>query len=89
MTRAYDKNTEYNNAREILLIEKIYQSFETLEEILEKLKLEEPLFMIKTAKDCLGFRWVIWHYHKAEETNCIPLVHCLMFTLYMIQRLTI
>lgn len=50
MTRAYDKNTEYNNAREILLIEKIYQSFETLEEILEKLKLEEPLFMIKTAK---------------------------------------
>ena len=50
MTRAYDKNTEYNNAREILLIEKIYQSFEPLEEILEKLKLEEPLFMIKTAK---------------------------------------
>ena len=50
MTRAYDKNTEYNNAREILLIEKIYQSFEALEEILEKLKLEEPLFMIKTAK---------------------------------------
>ena len=50
MKRAYDKNTEYNNAREILLIEKIYQSFETLEEILEKLKLEEPLFMIKTAK---------------------------------------
>lgn len=50
MTRAYDKNAEYNNAREILLIEKIYQSFEALEETLEKLELEEPLFMIKTAK---------------------------------------
>ena len=46
MTRAYDKNAEYNNAREILLIEKIYQSFEALEETLEKLELEEPLFMI-------------------------------------------
>jgi len=38
------------NARDIILIGKIYQSFEALEETLGKLKLEEPLFITHVAK---------------------------------------
>ena len=38
------------NARDIMLIEKIYKSFEALEETLGKLKLEEPLFITYMAK---------------------------------------
>ena len=37
-------------ARDIILISKIYQSFEALEETLGKLKLEEPLFITHVAK---------------------------------------
>ncbi len=37
-------------ARDIMLIDKIYQSFEALEETLGKLKLEEPLFITYMAK---------------------------------------
>ena len=37
-------------ARDIILISKIYQSFEALEEPLGKLKLEDPLFITPVAK---------------------------------------
>lgn len=40
-------------ARDIILISKIYQSFEALEETLGKLKLEEPLFITHVAKNHL------------------------------------
>ncbi len=42
----------YNDVleRNIVLINKIYQSFEALEETLGKLKLEEPLFITYVAK---------------------------------------
>lgn len=46
------KNKHIQNccSRDILLIDKIYQSFEALEETLGKLKLEEPLFITYMAK---------------------------------------
>lgn len=45
-------NTKKDRAtvRDIILISKIYQSFEALEETLGKLKLEEPLFITHVAK---------------------------------------
>lgn len=51
MARA-TKNKDFQNscAREILLINKIYQSFEALEDTLGKLKMEEPLFITYMAK---------------------------------------
>ena len=45
-----DKNFQDSYAREILLINKIYQSFEALENTLGKLKMEEPLFITYMAK---------------------------------------
>ena len=51
MTRTIkDKNFQDSCAREILLINKIYQSFEALEDTLGKLKLEEPLFITYMAR---------------------------------------
>lgn len=43
-----NKNNVINN--NLVLIEKIYQSFEALEETLGMLKLEEPLFITHVAK---------------------------------------
>lgn len=42
--------TDVDNNPNLLLISKIYDSFEALEETLGKLKLEEPLFMTYIAK---------------------------------------
>ena len=39
-----------SSEQDIVLISKIYESFEALEETLGKLKLEEPLFIIHVAK---------------------------------------
>ena len=51
MARAL-KNKHIQNccSRDILLIDKIYQSFEAIEEPLGKLNLEEPLFITYMAK---------------------------------------
>nr|QIM10402.1 hypothetical protein PlAlph_2940 [uncultured Alphaproteobacteria bacterium] len=45
-----DKSFQNSCAHEILLINKIYESFEALEDTLGKLKLEEPLFITYMAK---------------------------------------
>ncbi len=45
-----DKTQDNECARELLLINKIYQSFEALEYTLGQLKLEEPLFITYMAK---------------------------------------
>ena len=56
-------------ARDIILISKIYQSFEALEETLGKLKLEEPLFITHVAKK--SFNMIT---KKATRKNVIPAV---------------
>ena len=52
-------------ARDIILISKIYQSFEALEETLGKLKLEEPLFITHVAKK--SFAEIIKNIDEAEQ----------------------
>ena len=42
-----------DDERDIMLIGKIYKSFEALEETLGKLQLEEPLFITYMAKNLL------------------------------------
>lgn len=42
-----------SSEQDIVLISKIYESFEALEETLGKLKLEEPLFITHVAKNLL------------------------------------
>lgn len=49
----------------IVLISKIYESFEALEETLGKLKLEEPLFMTYIAKK--SFADVIFNNIKEKQ----------------------
>ena len=44
------KNIYNECSRELVLIDKIYQSFEALEYTLRQLKLEEPLFITYMAK---------------------------------------
>ncbi len=53
------------SARDIVLIGKIYQSFEALEETLGKLKMEEPLFITHVAKK--SFAEVIFNSLKENE----------------------
>ncbi len=50
MRKQVTSETTKTNARDIVLIGKIYQSFEALEETLGKLKMEEPLFITHVAK---------------------------------------
>ncbi len=50
MRKQATSETKNTNARDIVLIGKIYQSFEALEETLGKLKMEEPLFITHVAK---------------------------------------
>lgn len=52
-------------ARDMIIIEKIYESFEALEETLGKLKLEEPLFITHVAKK--SFAEVIFNSIKDNE----------------------
>lgn len=51
--------------RNVVLISKIYQSFEALEETLGKLKLEEPLFITYIAKK--SFAEVIFKNIEANQ----------------------
>ena len=50
------KNAYHECARELMLIDKIYQSFEALEYTLGQLKLEEPLFITYMAKKSFADR---------------------------------
>lgn len=50
MRKQVTSETKDTSARDIVLIGKIYQSFEALEETLGKLKMEEPLFITHVAK---------------------------------------
>lgn len=43
-------NQNHNNVKDAILISKIFESFEALEETLGGLKLEEPLFITYVAK---------------------------------------
>lgn len=60
---------ENTTARDIIIIEKIYESFEALEETLGKLKLEEPLFITHVAKK--SFAEIIFQTAKANEQKKI------------------
>lgn len=51
--------------RNVVLISKIYQSFEALEETLGKLKLEEPLFITYVAKK--SFAEIIFKNIEANQ----------------------
>lgn len=60
-----NKNNIINN--NLVLIEKIYQSFEALEETLGMLKLEEPLFITHVAKKTFAdhmYNNLKRNYHK-------------------------
>lgn len=56
---------ENTTTRDMIIIEKIYESFEALEETLGKLKLEEPLFITHVAKK--SFAEVIFNSIKDNE----------------------
>ena len=56
---------DYEN-RNIVLLGKIYRSFEALEETLGKLKLEEPLFMTYAAKKAFA-QQVLKHPKRDEK----------------------
>lgn len=50
MIYTFETNINDYENRNIILLGKIYQSFEALEQTLGELKLEEPLFMTYAAK---------------------------------------
>lgn len=62
-----DKNFQDSYAREILLINKIYQSFEALENTLGKLKMEEPLFITYMAKKSFADKVFNQIKHNSER----------------------
>ena len=70
---AHEKDGKYTNdgIRDIILIDKIYQSFEALEDTLGKLKLEEPLFMTYMAKKSFADKVFnqIKHYHEKLQAK--------------------
>lgn len=65
------KNTriaEYNDVeKNMILINKIYESFEALEETLGQLKMEEPLFITYVAKK--SFANMVFKDVKKEATK--------------------
>ncbi len=70
---AHEKNRKNmdDEVRDIILIDKIYQSFEALEDTLGKLKLEEPLFMTYMAKKSFADKVFnqIQHYHERLQAK--------------------
>lgn len=70
---AYDKNGKDTDdgIRNIILIDKIYQSFGALEDTLGKLKLEEPLFITHMAKKSFADTVFnqIKHYHERLQAK--------------------
>ncbi len=76
MGQALKKKTiqENDDERDIMLIGKIYQSFEALEETLGKLQLEEPLFITYMAKKSFAdtvFSQVKRHNEKTQAQRFI------------------
>ena len=71
MKNINNKYIEQNTAQEILLLNKIYQSFEALEDTLGKLKLEEPLFMTYMAKKTFADKVFnqIKHFRETKEVK--------------------
>lgn len=71
MAQEKGKNRIVDDARDILLIDKIYQSFEALEDTLGKLKLEEPLFITYMAKKSFADKVFdqIKHYHERLQAK--------------------
>ena len=71
MKNINNKYIEQNTAQEILLLNKIYQSFEALEDTLGKLKLEEPLFMTYIAKKTFADKVFnqIKHFRETKEVK--------------------
>ncbi len=74
MGRAARKEIINDDDRKMALINKIYKSFEALEETLGKLQLEEPLFMTYMAKksfaDCV-FMQVKHHHDKTASKRLL------------------
>lgn len=62
-----DKTQNNECARELLLIDKIYQSFEALEYTLGQLKLEEPLFITYMAKKSFADKVFNQIHHQQEK----------------------
>ncbi len=62
-----DKVQDNECARELLLIDKIYQSFEALEYTLGQLKMEEPLFMTYMAKKSFADKVLPQIQHHQER----------------------
>lgn len=61
-----------NEERNLMLLGKIYESFEALEETLGKLQLEEPLLMTYAAKKSFAkiiFKNIEQNNQKNEETH--------------------
>jgi len=70
----YRTTTKYSPVEQnIILINKIYQSFEALEETLGMLKLEEPLFMTYAAKK--SFAGLVFKDIRKESAPKQPLKH--------------
>ena len=66
-----NKTVQNECARELLLIDKIYQSFEALEYTLGQLKLEEPLFITYMAKKSFADKVFhqVKHYHEKQKSK--------------------
>lgn len=58
MSNQIDATTRTKVENNVVLISKIYESFEALEETLGMLKLEEPLFITYVAKKPLPMRFL-------------------------------
>ncbi len=71
MAHEKDRKNIDDGIRDIILIDKIYQSFEALEDTLGKLKLEEPLFMTYMAKRSFADKVFnqIKHYHERLQAK--------------------
>ncbi len=61
--------SENSDERDIILIGKIYKSFEALEETLGKLQLEEPLFITYMAKKSFADTVFSQIKHHKEKTR--------------------
>lgn len=65
---------EDETERDILLISKIYKSFENLEETLKKLQMEEPLYITNMAKKSFAdsvFEQIKKHREKIKSQKLV------------------
>lgn len=66
MRNNFELNTKDYENRNMILLGKIYQSFEALEQTLGQLKLEKPLFMTYAAKKTFA-QQVLKHPKRDEK----------------------